>query len=105
MAKNRVVFVPWNRDQSGKFGGDGDWSNRQKGATHHKRTWTTYFLDTPGKPLAALGFGSGARLHIFGHGVPPGQDNTKTYADVERVSPVSIADLADMLVDMGLKKK
>lgn len=105
MAKDRVVFVPWNDNQAGKFGTDGDWSNRQKDNTHHKRSWTTYFLNTAGKPLADVGMGMSARIHIFGHGVPPGQDNTKTYPDVDTAAPVSVTELADMLVEKGLKKK
>jgi hypothetical protein len=104
MAKDRVVFVPWNQGQSGKFGTDGDWSNQQKDNTHHKRTWTTYFLDSAGTPLASLGFGVSARLHVFGHGVPPGQDNTKMYPDVQGAAPVAVSELADMLVAKGLKK-
>lgn len=104
MAQDRIVFVPWNKAQSGKFGGDGDWSNRQASATHHKRKWTSYFLDSPGKPLADLGIGGSARLHVFGHGVPPGQDNTKTYPDVSGANPVTVDELAGMIEDMGLKK-
>lgn len=105
MAQDRVVFVPWNQAQSGKFGGDGDWSNRQKQATHHKRTWTTYYLDSPGTPLADVGYGIKSRLHIFGHGVEPPQDNTKTYPDVTGAAPVTVSDLADMLAAKGLKKR
>lgn len=105
MAKDRVVFVPWNDNVSGKFGTDGDWSNRQKDNTHHKRTWTTYFLNSPGTPLADVGMGLSSRIHIFGHGVPPGQDNTKTYPDVPTEQPVTVAQLAQMLVDKGLKKR
>lgn len=105
MAKDRVVFVPWNQNQAGKFAGDGDWSNRQKDNTHHKRTWTSYFLDSAGTPLAGVGFGFSSRIHVFGHGVPPGQDNTKTYPDGAGGTPVTVADLADMLVAKGLKKK
>lgn len=105
MAKDRVVFVPWNKSQAGKFGGDGDWSNRQKANTHHKRNWTTFYLDSAGTPLAQVGWGTSARVHIFGHGVPPGQDNTKTYPDVQGAAPVSVAELADMLEAKGLKKR
>lgn len=105
MAKDRVAFVPWNQAQAGKFAGDGDWSNRQKDNTHHKRTWTTYFLDSPGTPLADVGCGTSVRIHIFGHGVPPGQDNSYTYPDVQGAAPVSISDLADMLEAKGLKKR
>lgn len=105
MSKDRIVFVPWNQADAGKFAGDGDWSNRERHKTHHKRTWTTYFLDSPGTPLADLGMGWSSRLHIFGHGVPPGQDNTKMYGDTGRAPDVTVDDLADMLVDFGLKKR
>lgn len=104
MAQDRIVFVPWNQSQAGKFAGDGDWSNRQAANTHHKRKWTTYFLDSAGTPLKQLGIGGSSRLHIFGHGVPPGQDNTKTYPDVAGAPEVSVTDLAQMIEDKGLPK-
>ena len=103
MAQDRVVFVPWNKAQSGKFGGDGDWSNSTKKESHHKREWTTYYLDTPGKPLQSLGFGMGARLHVFAHGSDT--DPTIAYPDVQGASQVTPAELAEMLKEKGLPKR
>jgi hypothetical protein len=103
MAQDRVVFVPWNQSQSGKFGTDGDWSNKQKANTHHKRNWTTYYLDTAGTPLKQLGMGVGARLHIFAHGSP--DDGSQCFPDVAGPASVTPAQLADLIEQKGLPKR
>ena len=36
--------------------------------------------------------------------MPPGQDNTKTYADVDGVAPVTVSQLAEILIAKGLSK-
>ena len=103
LAQDRVVFVPWNQNQSGKFGTDGDWSNSLKDQTHHKRTWTTYYLDTAGEPLKALGLGVAARLHIFAHGSDT--DPTQCMPDTAGAGNVTPAALAEMIEDKGLPKR
>lgn len=68
MAQDRVSFIPWPQAQCRAFEQDVLDAQAGRADTHHKRKWKAVFLDTPGKPLKKLGVGSGARLHLVGHG-------------------------------------
>lgn len=100
MANDRVLFIPWNRNQAGTFAGEHTEAQRQ--GSHHKRNWQVVCLDDPGQPLRALGFGSGWRVHVVGHGAIG--DPTIDPDHGINADPVHADDLADMLMAKGLRK-
>ncbi|WP_149499292.1 hypothetical protein [Roseiconus lacunae] len=103
MAQNRVAFIPWNENQAGNFKTEYEQNNAQKGASHHKRTWTMVYLDSPGTPLAALGCGFGTRIHIAGHGDIGDPEIAADHGTggADR----SYTEVVDMMIAKGLKKR
>ena len=101
MATDRVAFIPWNRAQAGNF--IKEYEDNNSGGTHNNRKWTIVCLDTPGKPLADIGFGFGTRIHVAGHGSigckAIGADHGTNGADV------SVEDLVKAMFEQGLKKR
>lgn len=100
LRNDRVLFIPWNRDQSGSFSTEHDEDDRL--SSHHKRKWKVICMDTPGKPLGDVGFGFGTRIHVVGHGSP---GNPSLSADHGTGgASVSYTDLVDKMFEKGLKK-
>lgn len=99
MAMGRVWFIPWETGKAGNFIAE---ATAGVSSSHHKRSVSVVCKDTPGKMLAKVGMGTGARIHVAGHGSIGGQtlgaDHGTGGADV------TIPDLVDMLREHGLKK-
>lgn len=101
MSTDRILFIPWNRSQAGSFVTEHDEDDRK--GSHHKRKWTTVCRDTPGKPLAQVGFGFGVRIHVVGHGAIG-----VASVDADHGTgggSVACADLVEMMFEQGLKKR
>src|SRR5271170_4312845 len=102
MANDRVVFIPWTQAVGAGFGGDTDYNNYYSAQTHHQRTWTVVYLDSPhpNGVIANIGTGWGTRLHIAGHGAPGNPDIEAPAGG----SPVSYQALVAALIAHGFKK-
>lgn len=100
MSTDRVLFIPWNQSQAGSFAVEHT-ADDVKGS-HHKRKWTVVCLDTPGKPLAKVGFGFGTRIHVVGHGAIG--DPAIAADHGTGGAPVSCKQLVDAMFAQGLKK-
>lgn len=102
MATNRVAFIPWNEAQAGNFKTEYEDSHADRRYTHHKRKWKIVYYDSPGKPLASVGFGFGTRIVIAGHGdigdPELGADHGTGGQDL------SYTDVVDRMFEKGLKK-
>ncbi|MCC9603093.1 hypothetical protein LOC67_21295 [Stieleria sp. JC731] len=102
MSTSRTAFVPWNEAQAGNFKTEYEYCQSNRGRSHHKRKWTIVYLDTPGKPLAKVGFGLNTRIVIGGHGSigspTIGADHGTGGADR------SYQEVVEMMLDKGLKK-
>ena len=68
MSTSRTAFIPWDEAQAGAFKQEYEDSDADRGLSHHKRKWKIVYLDSPGKPLAKVGFGTTTRIMIAGHG-------------------------------------
>ena len=102
MAQDRVAFIPWNTSQAGNFTKEYATNQNIGKLAHHKREWTVVYLDSPGTPLADMGFGFGTRLHIAGHG---DVGDPKLYADHGTGGgTLSVAQVVDAMLLKGLKK-
>jgi hypothetical protein len=101
LRNDRVLFIPWNLSQAGSFAAEHDAADRA--GSHHKRKWTVVCRDTPGKPLADVGFGFGTRIHVVGHGAigdpSIAADHGTGGADV------SCEELVELMFQQGLKKR
>lgn len=101
MSTDRVLFIPWNRSHAGSFATEHDEADRK--GSHHKRKWTTVCLDTPGQPLAKVGFGFGVRIHVVGHGAIGDASIAADHGTGG--GDVTCTDLVDMMFAQGLKKR
>jgi len=102
MANDRVLFIPWTQAIGAGFGSDADYNNYYKDQTHHQRTWSVVYLDSPhpNGAIANIGSGWGTRLHITGHG-GPGLPHITDPADA---NPVTYQALVAALITHGFKK-
>lgn len=102
MAQNRIAFVPWNEAQAGNFKTETEEAHADRGDTHHKRKWKAVYLDSPGKPLAKVGFGTGVRIHIAGHGAIGDPEIAADHGTggADR----SYTEVVDLLIEKGLRK-
>jgi hypothetical protein len=99
MANDRIVFIPWDESEAGNFINESLENNTA--GTHHKRKWTVICADST-DDLSKIGFGVGVRLHIAGHG-QIGDPNI--YPDARGAASLSYSDVADALIDKGLKTR
>lgn len=103
MSQNRVAFIPWNEAQAGDFKTEYERNHSDRSLSHHKRKWKIVYLDSPGTPLADVGFGFGTRIHIAGHGdigdPEIAADHGTGGADL------SYTEVADRMFQKGLKKR
>lgn len=100
MATDRVAFIPWNRSQAGRF--IQEYEDNVGGRVHHKRRWSIVCLDTPGKPLADVGFGFGTRIHIAGHGSIGWGSIAADHGTGG--ANLTVAEVVERMFDQGLKK-
>jgi len=103
MSQDRVAFIPWNQAQAGAFKTEYERNNKKKGKSHHKRKWTMVYADSPGTPLADVGFGFGTRIHIAGHGDVGDPDIAADHGTggADR----NYKDVVAMMIAKGLKKR
>jgi hypothetical protein len=102
MATSRTAFIPWNESQAGNFKAEYEECHQNRSQSHHKRKWNIVYLDTPGKPLAKIGFGVGTRLMIAGHGAIG--DPTIAADHGTGGADRSYVEVVDMLFEKGLRK-
>lgn len=102
MAQDRIIFVPWNETQAGAFKSETEYAEANRDSTHYKRHFSAVYLDSAGSPLKKVGFGTGVRIHIAGHG-DIGDPNI--YADHGTGGATrSYSDVVDLLIEKGLRK-
>jgi hypothetical protein len=106
MTTDRVVFMPYKRDQVADFVEQAEEATRlgAVGKTHHARQFSVVCYDDPGEPLEELGFGWGSRILIAGHGQPgrPYISNSSGYGQKQYV-PFNV--VGDRLIEKGLQKR
>ncbi|QDT60467.1 hypothetical protein SV7mr_29900 [Stieleria bergensis] len=101
LRNDRVLFVPWNRNQAGSFATEHTEEDRQR--SHHKRKWTVVCLDSPGKPLAKVGVGIGTRIHVVGHGAIGDPEIAADHGTGG--ADKSYQEVVDAMFAQGLKKR
>jgi hypothetical protein len=110
MANDRVMYIPWNNDEIGEFNNSGmdeftygaDYNNTQKPTSHHKRTWSVVYANSPAPALASLGIGWGTRLHLAGHG-QIGDANVYPPHASTAAQPISYQQVVAAMMASGLK--
>lgn len=100
MAQDRVVFMPWTNTQCAGMKAWYERNHSDRAASHQKRKWTVVTMDTPGTPLAEIGFGVGKRLHVWGHG---GVGYPKIQSD-DHSEEIDAAEVVDRMFAKGFKK-
>lgn len=102
MANDRIVYIPWNQADAAAFAHGYNTHPTVLPGTHHKRDWTYVFLDGPAGIIDALGFGTGKRLHLSGHGAMGDPNVYPPHGST--AAPVSYQTVVAQLVALGLKK-
>ncbi|QDT59776.1 hypothetical protein SV7mr_22860 [Stieleria bergensis] len=102
MSTSRTAFIPWDEAQAGAFKQEYEDSDADRGLSHHKRKWKIVYLDSPGKPLAKVGFGTTTRIMIAGHGAIG--DPTIAADHGTGGADRSYSDVVDLMFQLGLKK-
>ncbi|MEM9061075.1 MAG: hypothetical protein AAGD13_11500 [Pseudomonadota bacterium] len=103
MAQNRVAFIPWNEAQAGNFKTEYEDNHANRASSHHKRKWKIVYYDSPGNPLADVGFGFGTRIVIAGHG-DIGDPAIAADHGTGGID-LSYTDVVDRMFEKGLKKR
>lgn len=104
MTVDRLVFIPFKRDQAGDFIAETKKAEALGASTHHGRKFALVCYDDPGKPLASLGFSPMTRVMIAGHGLAgrPYISNSAGYGQKEYL-PYNV--VVDRLIEKGLPKR
>ncbi len=106
MATDRLVFIPFRRDQATDFiqqAADAE-AKGASGAAHHNRRFSVVCWDDAGKPLEDLGFSIGTRILIAGHGIA-GRPYISNSSGIGRKQYLPFNVVCDRLIEKGLPKR
>ena len=106
MATDRLVFIPFLREQATDFIDQADQAEAKgaSGAAHHARKFGVVCYDDAGTPLAQLGFSVGTRILIAGHGIA-GRPYISNTGGIGRKQYLPYNVVCDRMIERGLPKR
>ena len=106
MTTDRLVFIPFNRNQATDFIDEARRAEAHgtAGTAHHARKFTVVCYDDPGTPLKDLGFSLGTRILIAGHGIG-GRPYISNSSGLGRKQYLPYNVVCDRMIEKGLQKR